>query len=238
MRSFGNTLALLALWAVVARGQTAATTVSLTTAPAPAVAIPRAVVQQVRADIARQWETDTTGLELVWGRVPPSAKFPASTDVRVVGQGEGGWFVAGFTPTAGGPVAVRVRAGAPDSAVMAARTIDAGRPLTAADIRSASRTRWGPPGDPAAPHVGPGWVARHTLIAGAEVTEASVIPPPLVHPGDPVRLEWRRGAVLITLDGVVLDAGSAGQTVRVRVGQSRASKTGTVLATGIVRLES
>jgi len=53
-----------------------------------------------------------------------------------------------------------------------------------------------------------------------------------------VRLEWRRGTVLITLDGVVLDAGSLGQTVRVRVGQNRGAKTGTVLATGTVRLES
>jgi flagellar basal body P-ring formation protein FlgA len=219
-------------------GQEAPTRSSALPAPAPATpAIPARLVQRVVADIAQQWGADTAGLELVWGHVPLAGTFPPKTDVRVVGRGDGGWFVAVFDPGSTGPFAVRVRAGARDSALVAARMVESGRTLTAEDLRVVPRIRWGPPSDPATPAIGVGWVTRYPLMAGVAVTSGSVSPPPLVHAGDPVRLEWQRGAVLITLDGTALQAGAAGQTIRVRVGQNRGDKSGTVLATGIVRLD-
>jgi flagella basal body P-ring formation protein FlgA len=228
MRSFGSVLAGLLTLAGAALAQ----------APvAPSDTIPPRLVQRVVADIAQQWGGDTNGLRLVWGHVPHAATFPPKTGVRLVGRGDGGWFVAVFDPGSTGPFAVRVRAGAPDSTLVAARTVETGRTLTAEDLREVPRIRWGPPFDPTTPAIGVGWVTRHPLMAGGEVTSGSVTPPPLVHAGDPVRLEWQRGAVLITLDGTALEAGAAGQMIRVRVGQNRGDKSGTVLATGIVRLE-
>jgi flagellar basal body P-ring formation protein FlgA len=251
MRSFGRPLALLVVVTGVARAQQSAATLAIArsagSAPVAAVtaaatvsspAIPRRFVQRVALDIARQWGDDTAALQLTWGRVPGTATFPTQTDVRLVGRGDGGWFVAVFDPGAGGLFAVRLRAGARDSTLIASRTVEPGRVLSADDVRTVPHTRWGPPLQASGFHVGAGWVTRHMLMAGAEVTESSVVPPPLVHAGDPIRLEWRRGTVLITLDGTALDAGGAGQTVRVRVGQNRGAKNGTVLATGIVRLDS
>lgn len=231
MRSFASAL----LWLAMAVGGAGAQPGRAGTSPA----IPRVLAHRVAAAIAAQWGTDTAGLELVWGRVPGEATFPTATDVRVVGQGDGGWFVAVFTPGASaGPFAVRVRAGARDSALVAARTMEAGRALAPADLEIVPRTRWGPPTDPMVTRVGAGWVTRHAIAAGSELTPSSVAPPPLVHAGDPVRLVWRRGAVLITLEGTALEAGAAGQTVHVRVGQNRGDRTGTVLAAGTVRLDS
>ena len=245
-------LALLAVVAGMARGQESRAIAAV--APpvraivaAPAVdsgpAVPELLTERVAAAIAHQWGDDPEALTLVWGRVPRSATFPRTTDVRVLGRGEGGWFVAVFTPAPqAAAFAVRVRAGGRDSSIVATRTIDAGHALTAQDLRAEPRTRWGPPGDATASHITAGWVTRRTLMVGAEVLLGSVSPPPLVHAGDAVRLEWRRGAVLITLEGTALDAGGAGETVRVRLGPSRGSaaesKSGTVLATGLVRLES
>jgi flagella basal body P-ring formation protein FlgA len=268
MRSFANAFVVLMALAVAAQAQhvgvapvdsapvaaaPAATPVTDRTGPAlpragrvastaPAdnasPTIPPALSRQVAAAIAHQWGDDSASLQLVWSRVPHAAAFPPSTDVHVVGRGDGGWFVAVFTPGSAGPFAIRVRAGGADSAIVATRTIEAGRTLAVDDLRVVSRTRWGPPGDASSPRVAAGWVTKHVVMAGTDVTDASATPPPLVHAGDPVRLEWRRGAVLITLDGTAIDAGGAGQTVRVHVGQNRGAKSGTVLATGIVRLDS
>jgi flagella basal body P-ring formation protein FlgA len=253
MRSFASVLALLAGLADVVGAQQVGTqlvdgqtahqpparaTGGTTAAAAASPAIPASLAHQVTGTIARQWNEDSTQLQLEWGRVPSTATFPATTDIHLVGRGDGGWFVVVFTPGAASPFAVRVRAGAPDSVLLAARTIEAGRPLAAEDLHPLPRIRWGPPADPTTARIGVGWVTRHALMAGTEVTDGSVMPPPLVHVGDPVRLEWRRGAVLITLDGTSLDAGGAGQTVRVHVGQNRGAKSGTVLATGTVRLDS
>jgi flagellar basal body P-ring formation protein FlgA len=248
MRSFASVLAGLLMLAGVSLAQSApvpatagggegqgAVSSALPTLATPTV--PARLVQRVAADIAQQWGTDTAGLELVWGHVPRAGTFPPKTDVRMVGRGDGGWFVAVFDPGSTGPFAVRVRAGARDSALVAARTVETGRTLTTEDLREVPRMRWGPPSDPVTPRIGVGWVTRQPLMAGAEVTSGSVTPPPLVRAGDPVRLEWQRGAVLITLDGTALQAGAAGQSIRVRVSQNRGDRSGTVLATGVVRLD-
>jgi len=252
MRSFANAVVLLVALTTAGAAQTIGAVPARepprpprTDAPVIAASatdtsprIPGALAQRVAAAIANQWGDDASALQLVWGRVSRSATFPAATDVRLVGRGDGGWFVAVFSPGSTGPFAVRVRAGGRDSAIVAARTVEAGHVLSAEDLRIVPRTRWGPPAEAATPHVTAGWVAKRVLMVGAEVPEGSVMPPPLVHPGDAVVVEWRRGAVLITLEGTALDAGGAGQTVRVRIGQNRGAKNGTVLATGIVRLDS
>ena len=118
MRSFGSVLAGLLTLAGAALAQAPA---------APSGAIPPRLVQRVVADIAQQWAGDTVGLQLVWGHVPHAAMFPPKTGVRIVGRGDGGWFVAVFDPGSTGPFAVRVRAGAPDSTLVAARTVETGR---------------------------------------------------------------------------------------------------------------
>lgn len=136
MRSFGSVLAGLLTLAGAASAQAPA---------APSGAIPPRLVQRVVADIAQQWAGDTVGLQLVWGHVPHAAMFPPKTGVRIVGRGDGGWFVAVFDPGSTGPFAVRVRAGAPDSTLVAARTVETGRTLTAEDLREVPHIQWGPP---------------------------------------------------------------------------------------------
>jgi flagella basal body P-ring formation protein FlgA len=248
MRSFGSALAL----AVAMAASLEAQGVPRADVPAPAPVhtsvaakrvvtastVPVTLAAQVTGAIAHQWGDDSSRLQLTWGMVPGAAGFPPKTEVRVLGRGDGGWFTAVFTPPGSLPFAVRVRAGAQDSVTVAARTLDAGRELGAGDLQMASRTRWGPPADAATPRVSPGWITRRLVMTGADLNAGNVAPPPLVRVGDQVRLEWRRGAVLITLDGTALDAGGAGQTVRVRVGQNPGSKNGIVLSSDLVRLDS
>jgi len=238
MRSFGSAIVLVAAILRPASAQLAAARSGTPDSARPAKTVPVALQRVAIAEVARQWAADSTAITLVWGHVPEAASFADQPDVKLIGRGDGGWFVAMFTAKGHGPFAVRVRAGARDSTLTAVRTVDSGRPLASEDMKYVPTTRWGPPPDRSRPVVAAGWLARHTILSGSELDESVASPPPLVRVGDQVRVEWQRGAVRVTLDGTALDAGGLGQAIRIRINQNRGEKSGIVLATGLVRLDS
>jgi flagella basal body P-ring formation protein FlgA len=142
-----------------------------------------------------------------------------------------------FQPAAGSPVAVRVRAGVLDTALVAARPLARGAVLAAQDIGTAVRVRWARPGA-SQDRPGEGWMTRRPLAVGEELSAVSVLPPQVVRSGDPVRLEWREGAVTVVLDGVALGSGAMGETVRVRLAERGGQRTGRITGPGSVRLDS
>jgi hypothetical protein len=83
------------------------------------------VVARTRDAVAAAWGVPAASVRLVWGRLP-ALPIPSAADVRLVGRGRDGWFVA-MTSGASEPLAVRVRAGVEDT------------------LGAASGVRWGPP---------------------------------------------------------------------------------------------
>ncbi len=204
---------------------------------APVDSVPAPLSAQVAGAVAHLWGDDSARVRLQWMALPPAAEFPARTDVRLMGRGDRGWFSAVFSHDGKPLFALRVHAGALDTGFVAARAVSQGAALTADDLRSNVAVRWGPPLN-AAERPTLGWIARHPLVAGEAITSGTVAPPLLVHVGDTVHLEWRRGAVVIAMDGTALGSGTAGQPVRVRITQRSEEKSGTIVGPDLVRLDS
>ncbi|HYC30817.1 MAG TPA: flagellar basal body P-ring formation chaperone FlgA [Gemmatimonadales bacterium] len=200
-------------------------------------AVPAAVSVAVAFEIAGRWGVEADGVRLEWGAVPAAAAVRDSTPFRLVGKGMDGSFVVVFEPAGASPAAVRVRAGVADSAVRATRALARGTVLAAEDLRTEPSVQWGPPregGDmPAA-----GWTTLRPLASGDLVTSANAAMPQIVKAGDPVRVEWRRGGVLVALDGVALNPAGVGQPVRVRLGGRGGQRSGQASGPGLVSLDS
>jgi flagella basal body P-ring formation protein FlgA len=113
---------------------------------------------------------------------------------------------------------------------VAARALPRGAALQAGDLRAEARTAWGPPARTPEQTPAPGWELRRPVAAGQSLAWPASAPPPLVRAGEPVRVEWRRGAVTVATSGVAQNAARAGETVRVRVpgrlGRLQGSATG------------
>ena len=81
-------------------------------APADSLPPPPVVARTAQA-VATAWSVPVGRVRLAWGRLP-ARPIPPTSDVRLVGRGSDGWFVA-MTSGSGEPLAVRVRAGVEDS---------------------------------------------------------------------------------------------------------------------------
>ncbi|NOT08728.1 MAG: flagellar basal body P-ring formation protein FlgA, partial [Gemmatimonadales bacterium] len=174
------------------------------TAPPPPVAA------QIAALVASAWHLPVERVRLAFGQLPPAA-IPESAQVRLVGRGADGWFVA--VTTGEKPVAVRVRAGVDDSVMVAAAPLAPGHHLAPSDIRRELRVRWGPPVS-GAPVVSVGWQVRRALAAGEALLPPMVAPPTLVHAGAPVRFVWRHGTVEVEVSATALHDAALGSVVR------------------------
>ena len=83
-----------------------------------------------------------------------------------------------------------------------------------------------------------GKVARRTLLPGRMIPVASVRDAWLVEPGKPVQVRFVHGALEISISGIPLQAGAAGDMVRVRNADSGSVFSGVVMSDGSIRVLS
>ncbi len=83
-----------------------------------------------------------------------------------------------------------------------------------------------------------GKVARRTLLPGRMIPVSSFRDAWLVEPGKPVQVVFRHGGLEISLSGVPLQAGAAGEIVRVRNMDSGSVFTGIVMGDGTIRVSA
>ena len=83
-----------------------------------------------------------------------------------------------------------------------------------------------------------GKVARRTLLPGRLISVSSVRDAYLVEPGTPVQVEFIHGGLTIAVAGVPLEAGAAGDLIKVRNIDSGAVFTGIVMADGTIRVSA
>jgi flagella basal body P-ring formation protein FlgA len=81
-----------------------------------------------------------------------------------------------------------------------------------------------------------GRVATRNLLAGQTLSAADIADPALVHQGDVVYFEVRKGAVAAKVQAIASQSGARGERIRVRLPSER-ELTGTVIARDLVRIE-
>ena len=194
--------------------------------------VSRSLASRVAARIADAWRVPVEQLRLTWGRSSGTDSPSEDTTFRVLGRGEDGWFVVVFDPAAHEAMAVRVRAGIERPVMIASRSLPAGSRLAEGDLREEMRVHWGVPAADSVLAPGTGWEVRRPLVAGEVVAAPAVAPPPLVFAGQPVKLEWQRGGVEVSVMGIALNNARRGETVRARLEERPARLTGTVVAPG------
>ena len=83
-----------------------------------------------------------------------------------------------------------------------------------------------------------GKVARRTLLSGRMIPTGSVREAWIVEPGKPVQAFFVHGGLEIALSAVALQAGAAGDMVRLRNVDSGSVFSGVVMADGTVRISA
>jgi flagella basal body P-ring formation protein FlgA len=83
-----------------------------------------------------------------------------------------------------------------------------------------------------------GKVARRTLLPGRMIPLSYVRDSYLVEPGEPVQVVFSHGGLEISVTGVPLQSGAAGDVVRVRNLDTGAVLTGVVMADGTIRVSA
>ena len=153
---------------------------ALTVAPTDSLP-PVPVITRTADALAAAWHVPAGRVRLVWGRLPALPIAPTS-DVRLVGKGSDGWFVAMMSGGTG-PLAVRVRAGVADT------------------VAGAAGVAWGPP---VAVHAG----ETVTFVWSRGLVELEVEGTALHDAGLGALVRARSGAS-DTLVGAVIGAGRA-----------------------------
>lgn len=116
--------------------------------------------------------------------------------------------------------------------VLAARTLRAGTPITAADIVVSPDAA--PLGAASQPDQAIGQEARVTLYAGRPIPLSGLAPPALVERNQLVTLIFRRGGLDIRADGRALGRGAAGDEIRIMNLGSRSTIFGTIAGPALV----
>jgi flagellar basal body P-ring formation protein FlgA len=171
----------------------------------------------VRRDIAQRWRVYAEDLILEWG--PVSAASPGEgAEVRVVGGGNGGNWVAGFRRKGSRDwVQVRVRAGVVDRVPVAAREIARGALLAPEDVTVEEYADWGQPRDrPAATEI-VGWRVNRRIRQGEVLQSPAIRPEDAVSSGSVIELVWAGRSVSVSVDGTAIGSGAVGDTIQVRV---------------------
>jgi flagella basal body P-ring formation protein FlgA len=196
--------------------------------------LPPGLTDRVAAQVAERWNVPAGGLTLDWGTLPPGRAVVAGAPFVLAGRGADGWLSVVFEADAARPVvSVRLRAGVPETLLVATRPLAAGTTLRAGDLRPEVRVHWGPV-TASTRLAEPGWEVRRPLAPGEPVIWPAAEPPWLVDTGQPVRVVWSRGAVALSLAGVALHPARAGESVRVRVDGRTQRLVGRVSAAGLV----
>lgn len=194
--------------------------------------VTRELQARVGERIADAWKIPVDALRLQWGRSSSATSPHSDAPFKVMGRGEGGWFVVVFDPADSNAAAIRVRAGVEQPVMVATRPLRSGQRLQPGDLREEIRVHWGAPSLDSALTPMPGWDVRRPIAAGEVVMAPAVVAPPLVMAGQPVQLEWQSGGVLVSVTGIALNSASRGELVRARLEERPARLTGTVTAAG------
>lgn len=156
----------------------------------------------------------------------------AGGPVRLLGSGTGGAYVVELQ-VGDRVVRRRVRVGVRGVVTLAARDLERGQALTAADMVTRDTVLWG---GSAGTTPESGWVARRRIAAGAVLAAPAVAPPSVVEAGRDVTLVWRSGQVEITARAVAAGTAAVGERVAVRTESGR-RLWGIAEAPGRVRIE-
>ena len=191
---------------------------------------------RVAEAVAHEWSVPPGSVHVAWGRMAAPLPSDPGTPFRLTGRGADGWYVAVFESTRE-RAAVRVRAGVMDTVAVAARPLSAGARVQASDLRYEPRLSWGPPATRRGGLAAPGFEIRRAIASGEVVAWPAVAPPTVVLAGAPVRLEWSRAGVRVSLEGVALNSARAGEIVRARVADRTGHVTGVATAPGVVALQ-
>jgi flagella basal body P-ring formation protein FlgA len=247
MTSSADRLAILALAAAAlvavapgaARraGASAPTAANAAPAGAAAPAPPIGLDRRVSAALAERLAAPDSAIRLQWGRWPALAPPDPEAPFRLVGRGDGGWFVVVFE-SAGRAIPVRLRAGVEEIVAVAARPLAAGRRLAASDLAAAPRVRWGVGARRGESAPGPGWDVRRSLAAGDVLAPPAVVPPAVIEPSSAVELRWRSGGVSVSVPGIALEAARLGEKVAVKVAGRPGRRVGVAVAPGVVALDA
>lgn len=119
-----------------------------------------------------------------------------------------------------------------------ARGVSAGQKLTAADISLVRHDIGGLSKDfLTAADTLPGMELRRTLRAGTVLSRDMLALPVLVERGQLVTIRVQRPGLRIEMKGTALDAGSAGERIRVRNDSSQKILSATVIESGLVQID-
>lgn len=204
--------------------------------PAVPEALPPLLQQRVAGAVAERWSVAPEQVRLEWGLMTSRATLSANTAFRLLGRGEDGWFAVVFEPIAGRPLTVRLHAGLADTVSVATRAVPANVVLAEADLRHEIRVRWRSPQTDSGVRARAGDLTRRAVQAGDVLAPPVVAPAPLVSAGAPVRIEWRRGDVMIELQGTAVNAAALGEAVQVRVEGRTGQLRGAAIALNTVRV--
>jgi len=130
-------------------------------------------------------------------------------------------------------MAISVRAGVLDTVMVATHPLRVGTAICPGDIRPQAVVSWG---RPASCRAAPGWEVLRSLAAGEIVAWPAAAAPLLVERGEPVRFEWMRGGVRITVAAVALHSARLGESVRARVPGRRETLVGIVTGPRLAKL--
>ena len=194
-----------------------------------------AVEAKVRARVAELWAIDAAEVALEFGIVNTAWVPGSDLTVELRGTGRGGWFVVvASDPT--GDVSLRVRAGREVLRTVAARPLSRGTLLEEDDLALARVALWGME-TPSTMSDVVGWEVKRTVDAGEILEEPTVAPPAAAVSGRPVEIEFRHGAVSITMPGTALGTVPIGGSLYVRT-RSGERLRGVAVAPGRVLVQS
>jgi flagella basal body P-ring formation protein FlgA len=180
-----------------------------------------ALEDAVRRDIAERWRVYPEDLVLEWGLVTVDSPGEGA-EVRVVGGGRGGNWVAGFKRRGSNDwIQVRLRAGVVDRVPVAARDIARGTLLARDDVVVEEYADWGQPRERPAVAEIIGWRVNRRIRAGEVLQSPAIRPEDAVSSGSVIELVWEGRSVSVSVDGVAIGSGAVGDTIQVRVHDNR-----------------
>ncbi len=192
--------------------------------------------RRVRTMIGDRWGVPAELVSVHWGR--PAGDYAPTPETLVFLSGSGGggyWFVELTDPKRAESTRLRVRAAVETKIAVAARPVARIDVLTEGDIARQSSRHWGDPRNAAPVAVAPGWIAHRALQEGDALAPPSVRPPDLVRSGSPIRIDWVRGGLRLTVGGRALRNAGRGEEIYVRTDTGQRVK-GVVTGPGRVEL--
>ncbi len=197
---------------------------------------PEALSGRIRDEIGRRWSVAAERLRLRWGPVRTRWRDAELTDFRLLGSGrDGSWVVSFLDAEKRRLFSVRLTAAVRRRHPVAARPLERGDTLRAADVRREEVVTPGRP--PRRDSVRAGWVARRRVEAGEVLIRPAVSPPAAVQSGARVEVLLVTGSLELSVPGRAAGTAERGESVSVRLETGRRLR-GVAVSPGVVRLRN